>query len=32
MEFDHYAQCPNSVSEKVIEEEREKKAAKAKAK
>jgi len=30
MEFDHYAQCPNSVSEKVIEDEREKKAAKAK--
>ena len=28
MEFAHYAQCPNSVSEKVIEEERAKKAAK----
>ena len=28
MEFAHYAQCPNSVSDKVIEEEREKKAAK----
>jgi len=28
MEFDHYAQCPNSVSEKVIEEERAKKEAK----
>ncbi len=28
MEFAHYAQCPNSVSEKVIEEEKAKKAAK----
>jgi elongation factor G len=28
MEFSHYSQCPNSVAEKVIEEERAKKAAK----
>lgn len=27
MEFDHYAQCPNSVAEKVIEDERAKQAA-----